>query len=44
MFHGLFKVRGGQNKGQLLKGGVVEKRLKTTVLEGTQIKATFVAV
>ena len=29
----LFKVRGAWNKGQLLKGGVVEKRLKITVTD-----------
>jgi len=29
-FYSLFKVRGVWHKGQLLEGGVVEKRLRTT--------------
>ena len=28
----LFKVKGAWNKGQLLRGGIVEKRLRTTGL------------
>jgi len=34
-FYSLLKVRGAWNKGQLLKGGVVEKRLKTAGLKTT---------
>jgi len=32
-FHNIFNITGPWNKGQLLKGGVVEKRWRTTALE-----------
>jgi len=40
-FYSLFEVRGSWNKGQSLKGSVVQKRLRTTVLN-TYIICSYV--
>jgi len=37
-FCSLFQVRGLETKGQLLEGGVVEKRLRTTTTEFTELQ------
>ena len=37
-FYSLFKLSGASNKGQLLKGGVVEKRLTTTATEFIELQ------
>jgi len=37
-FYSLFKLRGAWNKGQLLKGGLVERRLKTTAMEFIELQ------